>query len=112
MVLGMTFDTNFDLDDDGDNGTDFGGGEDFGGEGEFAPDTGSFGGGEGEFSPDFVTVSVVVKILNRVPSSMPVRTIIPRFSWMPFVMVMPSMRVDRVEIVINRVEIVIMHSLI
>ena len=52
-VLGMTFDTNFDLDDDGDNGTDFGGGEDFGGEGEFAPDTGSFGGGEGEFSPDF-----------------------------------------------------------
>ena len=45
-VLGMTFDTNFDLDDDGDNGTDFGGGEDFGGEGEFAPDTDSFGRGE------------------------------------------------------------------
>jgi len=60
-VLGMSFDTNFRLSmdmDDGDNelgggggGGDFGA-EDFGGEGEFAPDTGSFG-GDGEFAPDF-----------------------------------------------------------
>lgn len=54
-VLGMSFDTNFRLDDedmeDGDVGGDFG--TDFVGEGEFAPaDDGSFNGG-GEFEPDF-----------------------------------------------------------
>ena len=55
-VLGMSFDTNFRLSMDMDDGDDNCGGgfvgEDFGGEGEFAPDTGSFG-GEGEFAPDF-----------------------------------------------------------
>jgi hypothetical protein len=60
-VLGMSFDTNFRLSmgmDDDDDHEDGGGGvgdfaaEDFGGEGEFAPDTASFGGGEGGFSPN------------------------------------------------------------